>query len=125
MDPSGLSEYRVALYLTPVNSMSRSMETVLPFRPLTQHQYQSDPDRLATAQPLYDEGVIRTLAAIVAGLLLVSCGGEGLSLAEYNTQGLVLAAAMEERLYELDAAWVSATATVEPEAAEDAEMGDS
>ena len=50
---------------------------------------------------------------MVAGLLLVSCGGEGLSLAEYNTQGLALATAMEERLYELDAAWVSATATVE------------
>ena len=50
---------------------------------------------------------------MVAGLLLVSCGGEGLSLAEYNTQGLAIAAAMEERLHELDAALDSETATLE------------
>jgi hypothetical protein len=51
--------------------------------------------------------------AVVAGLLLASCGGGDLSLAEYNTEGLALGAAMEERIYVLDAEWDSQTATVE------------
>jgi hypothetical protein len=62
---------------------------------------------------MYDEAVIRPTAAAVVGLLLVSCGGGDLSLAEYNEQGLALATAMEERLYELDAGWDSESATVE------------
>jgi hypothetical protein len=58
--------------------------------------------------------VIRTMVAFVAGVLLVSCGGGGnLSLAEYNTEGMALGAAMEERIYVLDAEWDSQTATVE------------
>ena len=62
---------------------------------------------------LYHEGVIRLTAAIVAGLLLASCASGGLSLAEYNTEGMALGAVMEERLYALDAEWDSQTATVE------------
>lgn len=53
------------------------------------------------------------MAAVVAGLLLVACGGGPLSLAEYNEQGLAVVTAMEERLYALDAEWDSQTATVD------------
>jgi hypothetical protein len=53
------------------------------------------------------------MVAVVAGLLLASCGGGDLSLAEYNTEGTALATAMEERIYVLDAEWDSQTATVE------------
>ena len=56
---------------------------------------------------------MRTMVAVVAGVLLASCGGGGLSLAEYNTEGMALGAAMEERIYVLDAEWDSQTATVE------------
>jgi hypothetical protein len=57
--------------------------------------------------------VIRNVAAVVVGLLLASCGGGGLSLAEYNTEGMALGAAMEERIYALDSEWDPNTATVE------------
>jgi len=63
--------------------------------------------------PLYDEAVIRTMVAVVGGLLLASCGGGDLSLAEYNSEGMALATAMEERIYALDAEWDSQTATAE------------
>jgi len=53
------------------------------------------------------------MVAIVAGLLLASCGGGGLSLAEYNTEGIALGAAMAERIFVLDAEWDSQTVTVE------------
>jgi hypothetical protein len=53
------------------------------------------------------------MVAVVGGLLLASCGGGDLSLAEYNTEGMALGAAMEERIYVLDAEWDSQTATVE------------
>ena len=53
------------------------------------------------------------MVAVVAGVLLASCGGGDLSLAEYNTEGMALGAAMEERIYALDAEWDSQTATVE------------
>ena len=56
---------------------------------------------------------MRTMVAVVGGLLLASCGGGGLSLAEYSTEGMALGAVMEERLYVLDAEWDSQTATVE------------
>ena len=69
--------------------------------------------RRSHVSPLYDEAVIRTMFAVVAGLLLASCGGGDLSLAEYNTEGLALGAAMEERIYVLDVEWDSQTATVE------------
>ena len=55
----------------------------------------------------------RILVAIVASLLLASCGGGDLSLAEYNTEGMALATAMEERIFVLDAEWDSQTATAE------------
>ena len=55
----------------------------------------------------------RAIVAVIAGLLLVSCGGDDLSLAEYNTEGLALGATMEERIYELDAELDPQTATVE------------
>jgi hypothetical protein len=45
--------------------------------------------------------------------MVVACDGGGLGLAEYNTQGMVLATAMEERIFSLDADWDSQTATVE------------
>lgn len=61
----------------------------------------------------YDEGVGRFLAVGVLGLLLASCGGGRLSLAEYNEQGLALATVMEERIAVLDAEWDFQTATVE------------
>jgi hypothetical protein len=70
-------------------------------------------DAASHVSPLYDEAVIRTMFAVVAGLLLASCGGGNLSLAEYNTEGLALGAAMEERIYVLDVEWNSQTATVE------------
>ena len=53
------------------------------------------------------------MAAMLFGLVLASCGGGSLSLAEYNEQGMALGAAMEERIYALDAAWDSQTATLE------------
>ena len=53
------------------------------------------------------------MVAVVAGLLLASCGGGDLSLGEYNTEGMALATAMEERIYVLNADWDSQTATVE------------
>ena len=65
------------------------------------------------AAPLYDGAVLRITGAVVAGLLLASCGGGDLSLGEYNTEGMALATAMEERIYTLDAEWDSQTATVE------------
>jgi len=53
------------------------------------------------------------MVAVVGGLLLASCGGGDLSLAEYNSEGMALATAMEERIYALDAEWDSQTATAE------------
>ncbi|MGB5169514.1 MAG: hypothetical protein WBN71_07925 [Acidimicrobiia bacterium] len=53
------------------------------------------------------------VAVIILGLLVASCGDGSLSLAEYNEQGTALAAVMEDRIAELDAAWDSKTATVE------------
>ena len=70
-------------------------------------------DAVGRAAPLYDEPVRRILVAIVASLLLASCGGGDLSLAEYNTEGMALATAMEERIFVLDAEWDSQTATAE------------
>jgi hypothetical protein len=63
--------------------------------------------------PLYNEAVIRNMAAVIVGLLLASCGGGSLSLAEYNAEGMALGTAMEERIYALDAEWDTQTATVE------------
>ena len=53
------------------------------------------------------------MAVALLGLALASCGGGSLSLAEYNEQGMALGAVMEERIYALDAAWDSQTATLE------------
>jgi len=53
------------------------------------------------------------VAAVLLGLVLASCGGGSLSLAEYNEQGMALTTVMEERIYALDAAWESDTATLE------------
>ena len=53
------------------------------------------------------------MAAVLLGVVLASCGGGGLTLAEYNEQGMALGAVMEERIAALDAAWDSQTATVE------------
>lgn len=53
------------------------------------------------------------MAAGILGLLVASCGGGSLNLAEYNTEGMALATVMEERIYALDAEWDSRTATVE------------
>jgi hypothetical protein len=50
---------------------------------------------------------------VVVGLVLASCGGGTLSLAEYNEEGLAVVTVMEERLSALDAEWDSQTATVE------------
>ena len=61
----------------------------------------------------YDEVVRRIMAVVLLGLLLASCGGGSLSLAEYNEQGMALGTVMEERIYALDAAWDSQTATEE------------
>lgn len=61
----------------------------------------------------YHEAVRRITAVLVVGLLLASCGGGSLSLAEYNTEGMALSTVMEERIYALDAGWDSRTATVE------------
>jgi hypothetical protein len=59
----------------------------------------------------YDEVVRRSMSVVFLGLLLASCGGGSLSLAEYNAQGMALGTVMEERIYALDAAWDSQTAT--------------
>jgi len=61
----------------------------------------------------YYEVVRRIMAVVFFGLLLASCGGGSLSLAEYNEQGMALGTVMEERIYALDAAWDSQTATEE------------
>ena len=61
----------------------------------------------------YDQAVKRTMAVVILGLLVASCGDGGLSLAEYNEQGMALATIMEERISALDAAWDSDTATVD------------
>lgn len=57
------------------------------------------------------------LRSALAGAFLVlavgACDGGGLDLAEYNTQGMVLATAMEERISSLDADWDSQAATME------------
>ena len=51
------------------------------------------------------------MVAVVAGLFLASCGGGDLNLAEYKSEGMALATAMEERISVLDAEWDSQTAT--------------
>ena len=53
------------------------------------------------------------MAVVLLGLVLASCGGGSLSLAEYNEQGMALSTVMEERIYALDVAWESQTATLE------------
>jgi len=60
-------------------------------------------------------GFVTRCASVGACLavILAACGGGNLSLAEYNEQGMALATVMEERIYELDGAWDSQTATVE------------
>jgi hypothetical protein len=55
----------------------------------------------------------RILAIAYLVLLATACGGGGLSLAEYNAQGMAVASKMEERLYALDAEWESQIPTVE------------
>ena len=61
----------------------------------------------------YDQAVKHTMAVVILGLLVGSCGDGGLSLAEYNEQGMALATAIEERISTLDAGWDSETATVD------------
>lgn len=53
------------------------------------------------------------MAVALLGVVLASCGGGGLTLAEYNEQGMALGAVMEERIDALDAAWDTQTATLE------------
>lgn len=55
----------------------------------------------------------RMLAGAGLVLVLAACGGERLSLSEYNAQGQALVTVMEERIASLDAQWASQTPSVE------------
>ena len=55
----------------------------------------------------------RVWAVACLVLVVVACGGGSLSLSEYNTQGMAVATAMEERIAALDAELDSQASTVE------------
>jgi hypothetical protein len=52
-------------------------------------------------------------AGVILILVATACGGDDLTLSEYNEQGMTLVIAMEEQLSALDAEWDSHEPTVE------------
>lgn len=52
-------------------------------------------------------------AGVVLTLVVAACGGDSITLSEYNEQGSTLVTVMEERLHALDVEWDTREPTVE------------